>query len=637
MKTSSKKIIYFVLIILCCLFQESLKAQGISVSKLPSQILFNGYLTDKSGLPYNSNYNFTIYIYDSPDSKTPIYKETHENVIVKDGLFAISIGQQNNLSNLQFDKKYFIGIKLNDEEEMSQRLEFGSTAYSLGAKYANEVADGSISTGKIVNNSITDDKIKSFSINKIINLPASITSTEDLKKTYGLMGSDYEWWTTFGNLIYGPERHFLGTRNDRDFVIETNEIQRMRFDPYGYVLLGITEHPVDFEVFGFSTFDYVFVQGNLGVGTDPASAKMHINSPLGKNPLRVDYNNSSIFTIDTLGRVVITSSLSGNDTDINNYPLIVKGGNHGVGIDIVGSSSGDNNYVSFWDDSGMVGRIEGQTASEYAAQPQSITTDAFLVSLITAETVALVAWLYPLPIPAEPADIIRCAADIAEIVFCMEWDYTHLGITYESASGDYAEWLEREDINELISAGDIVAVNGGKITKVTTSAEQYMVISTSPIILGNMPEKGKDKQFNKVAFMGQIPVKVRGAVNNGDFIIPSGLNDGTGLAVAPELMTVEECDKIIGRAWSFSTNESVKLVNVYAGISTNDIGQLFNQMNSKKELLKDKENIVEQNISLLKEKLSGLKNIINKMGAKILKENNNSPVTSLRTESSLLK
>jgi hypothetical protein len=614
MKMPSQKIIrliLFLLFVLSSIFLGTMKGQESKISRLPSQILFNGYLTDKAGTPYNNSYyKFTIFIYDSPDSKLPIYSETHDNVLINNGTFSLTIGKGDDkkLNDLKFDKKYYIGIKLNDEAEMQQRLEFGSTAYSLAAKYANTVADGSITTEKIADNSITDDKIQNFSIKKIVNLPSSITSYEDLKNKFNLTGSDYEWWTTFGNFIYGPERHFLGTRNDRNFVIKTNEIQRMRFSPGYYIVLGTVKDSVNFEVFGYSIFDYVYIKGNLGVGVDPALAKVHIKSPLGKNPLRIDYHNSSIFTIDTLGRVVITSSVSVGDTDEKNYALEVKGATHGVGVKVAGKSNGANNYVSFWDDSGMVGRIEGQNAGDYASQPQSITTDAFLASLIVAEGVAVVAMLWPLPIPSEPADIVRCAADIAEITFNMIWDYSHLGVTYESAAGDYAEWLERKDVNELMTAGDIVVVNGGKITKNTNEAEQFMAVSTSPIILGNMQENDRENKFEKIAFMGQVPIKVRGAVNSGDYILPSGLNDGTGIALAPDLMTIDEYGKIVGRAWSSSSNESLKMVNVYVGVHSNDIGQLLQRINSGKNIAKGNGNILYRDILMLRERLNKLKN-----------------------------
>lgn len=585
--------------------------QELKSSKMPSGILFNGYLTDKDGNSFShDNYSFTIHIYDSQSSQTPVWSQRYENIAVKDGVFTLSIdADENNV--LAFDKKYYMGIQINDAEEMPQRLEFGSTAYSLGAKYANTVSDGSVTTEKIKDNAVTSDKIQSLDISKITNLPPSIGSITDLKKNYRFAGSDYEWWTIWGNFIFGPERHFIGTRNDRDFLIQTNEMDRMRFDAHGYILLGTLAHPVDFEVFGFSIFDYLFVSGNLGVGVDPALAKMHINAPLNKNPLRIDYRNNPIFTIDHQGRVEITSTLSGEDDDIDNYPLLVNGGDQGIGIYISGNADGDNNYVSFWDDDGMAGRIEGQTAGELAAEPLSIATDAFFAALVVAEGFAVTAFLEPLPIPKEPADIIRIAADLAELTFSITWDLLHFGITYESGSGDYAEWLEKDNLNEIVSAGDIVAVNGGKISKNTFNAQKLMAISTSPIVLGNMQQKGSENNFEKVAFMGQIPVKVTGPVNTGDFIIPSGLNDGTGIAVAPELMTIEELDKIVGRAWSESTVQSVKMVNILVGINATDIAQIIARSNTNN--IKSRTHVIDQQTSELKSQLDHLKNSINKL------------------------
>ncbi|MDZ7765196.1 MAG: hypothetical protein U5K00_12335 [Melioribacteraceae bacterium] len=162
------------------------------------------------------------------------------------------------------------------------------------------------------------------------------------------------------------------------------------------------------------------------------------------NPLRIDYQGSTVFNVDEEGRVVITSSLSGSDDDINNYTLNIVGVDQGIAIRVDGSANGDNNYMSFWDDGGMVGRIEGQTALEYLAKPGNIATDVYFAALVAAEIVAAVSFLYPLPIPTEPADIISIAANIAEVIFVTGWELGHLGVTYESGGGDYSEWLERE-------------------------------------------------------------------------------------------------------------------------------------------------------------------------------------------------
>ena len=54
------------------------------------------------------------------------------------------------------------------------------------------------------------------------------------------------------------------------------------------------------------------------------------------------------------------------------------------------------------------------------------------------------------------------------------------GVTYESGSGDYAEWLERLDAEEKVAVTDVVGVFAGKITKKTEGASQVMVVSFKP-------------------------------------------------------------------------------------------------------------------------------------------------------------
>jgi len=116
-----------------------------------------------------------------------------------------------------------------------------------------------------------------------------------------------------------------------------------------------------------------------------------------------------------------------------------------------------------------------------------------------------------------------------------------------------------------------------------------MVISTKPAILGNMPMVGQEELFEKVAFMGQIPVKIRGAVVSGDYILPSGLNDGIGRAVSSDEITAEQYVEIIGVAWSSSLlNEGVSIINMAIGLNANDVSRLVAQLENKYNALEER-------------------------------------------------
>jgi hypothetical protein len=266
---------------------------------------------------------------------------------------------------------------------------------------------------------------------------------------------------------------------------------------------------------------------------------------------------------------------------------------NGIGIQVGNSTpNNNNNFITFRNANfETIGRIEGQTNSELINSfmyQWETTLASFKTGYYTGMIIADFAGF-------DDPD----AAIVETVMSVLEAGHTvakqiqlqfNVGITYESGSGDYAEWLKKSIVEEKYSFGDIVSVNGGVISKHTSFGNQYMVVSLAPIVLGNMPEKGKESSYEKVAFMGQVPVKVRGLVNKGDIIIPSGLNDGTGIALPRTKLTGEQYKQIIGIAWSSGYSSSgFTLINTIVGVSANimaeKIAEQDNELNSVKREL----------------------------------------------------
>lgn len=141
-------------------------------------------------------------------------------------------------------------------------------------------------------------------------------------------------------------------------------------------------------------------------------------------------------------------------------------------------------------------------------------------------------------------------------------------IFYGTSGADFAECLPRLHAEELIEAGDIVGVFAGKITKATTGAHHLAAITRRPAVVGNLPRREDGHLYGQVALVGQVPVKVRGPVAAGDFIVPSGSDDGAGLAVKPEQMTPFDYARIVGRAWESAVGEETRPVNVAVGVNS---------------------------------------------------------------------
>lgn len=391
-------------------------------------------------------------------------------------------------------------------------------------------------------------------------------------------------------------------------------------------------------------------------------------------------------------QVKISSSLTGNELEINSYPLLVEGGNQGIAIKVEAQGSRNaNNFISFWDNtppsdnlvfeplviSGVVsdvfdivgiddtgifdslssnpepgantvsgvtlpdangpmlwGRIEGETSSDEFSNNADYNADLlgtlydlvdgtldfawefsesakqagdFAAALSSSTGCAGLGACVTAPIPSiilnetsqNFLQIVKQVAATANLAFAgfmldafLNNKLKYRGVSYASGAGDYAEYLKRLDPKETMVYGEIVGLTGGKISKNTQGAERMMVISFKPAVLGALPQEPEEHLFEKVAFMGQVPVRVFGSVNIGDYILPSGNNDGLGIALSPEKITAKDIKNIVGVAWESSNDANgLKLINTAVGINNNDnnpiVIRLEEQVAQQKEELSD--------------------------------------------------
>ena len=371
----------------------------------------------------------------------------------------------------------------------------------------------------------------------------------------------------------------------------------------------------------------LIVNGGVGIGK-----RLNV---LGDVKFEREFKVEGITTINNKlnanGQVTIfTAPGNGNENSFDNYPLRVMGSNQGIAIKVAGSRTNANNFISFWDGTQMWGRIEGEvqneletTNSDYKfANRQYIGDIVFgsidvlaggydvIVSLsnvlqATSSSTACVGLgaCVTTPIPSWIVGsvaqlVIATAKELATIgalvftgVNYNDWKAfksAEIGVTYQSGAGDYAEYLRKAQPSETFQPGDIVGVKGGLISKNITGAEKIMAISKRPIVLGNMPQPGKEKEFEKVAFLGQIPVKVFGKVNVGDYILPNGNNNGVGIAVSSSAIKSEDIKKILGIAWSGTMeSQTISIINVAVGLNVNDNQKVVDELQAQVTDLKN--------------------------------------------------
>jgi len=262
--------------------------------------------------------------------------------------------------------------------------------------------------------------------------------------------------------------------------------------------------------------------------------------------------------------------------------------------DVPNSLSHENVYVQFVDKNDVqVGAIRAESIEEWCDRYLSLTYCLNVFNSFAGVTV----------IGLDPSQILETLGkyainSLAQISNLAD-AYNSIGVEYSSGFGDYAEWLERADHHELISAGDIVAVKGGKITRDLANAEQIMAISSNPIVLGNIPEAGKDPLGNKVAFMGQIPVKIMGPVASGDYIVANGNIPGYGVAIHPVDMSAELMRLAVGRSWENLTGAGPKLVNTVVGVHNGDYIHIIQRLSQQVEETGSRLTSIENKLEML--------------------------------------
>lgn len=324
-----------------------------------------------------------------------------------------------------------------------------------------------------------------------------------------------------------------------------------------------------------------------------------------------------------------------NEDIMSHHGLILEGQNLGMAIKLnVNTPLPNDNFITFYNQDGeAVGRIEGsatilngfrQAVSSLINPPDSIseviaavtgalgankdlnqpaspdipdaledylTSDyAYGAIAITIDLVAVLLRLIVNSIACAATvgigdcdDVVWGATDavlgLIQLGVYIGWNEVGTGVAFESGGADYAEYLPKADTAENMLYAEVVGVKGGKISKKYTEAEKFMIVSSAPAVIGGAPDAENAHQFTKIAFMGQVPVKVLGETSKGDYILPSGNGDGMAMSVHPDDMLALDYSRVIGISWADSEpDKPFSLINTAVGINSNDLARIVDQM-----------------------------------------------------------
>jgi hypothetical protein len=113
---------------------------AMATAEVPELVNYQGRLTDGTGNPLDTTISITFTIYDDSTGSGSVWTETHNSVIVLDGLFNVVLGSvaTGGIPDTVFNEPdRFMGIQVGGDPELSPRTRMVSVGYAMQANKAD--------------------------------------------------------------------------------------------------------------------------------------------------------------------------------------------------------------------------------------------------------------------------------------------------------------------------------------------------------------------------------------------------------------------------------------------------------------------------------------------------------------------
>ena len=112
-----------------------LVAAGSAVAQtdVPQRMMFQGRLVRADGTPETTPQNLQFSLYDQAQGGTPLWTETHQQVQLSNGYYAVELGTSNPLGGVFDGSARWLAVALEGQQAMGPRLPIASSPYALRA------------------------------------------------------------------------------------------------------------------------------------------------------------------------------------------------------------------------------------------------------------------------------------------------------------------------------------------------------------------------------------------------------------------------------------------------------------------------------------------------------------------------
>lgn len=432
----------------------------------------------------------------------------------------------------------------------------------------------------------------------------------------GLTQDEYGNAFTTGGVIIGTDPSgalfapISGLRvQDKVMIGGTTGLPRNDLDVNGSVAIGADYTGIGVGSNPAAPENGLLVQGKTGIGTDDPGDVLEVGGDGGDG-----------ITIANTRPVLTLDDTDANEwsVEVNNRDLRITEETQGT---VLAIDDGTGHIGIGTEDPGYKLHVVGEDASDHVAR--------IVNTAVSDDSKGLDIWLQGSGTRVDNNNdyiTFRHGTDGERIGWIRgKTDSGDNGVRYASAAGDFAEYLLRLDPNEKIQAGDLVGVFGGKITRRIEGAERVMVVSDQAIMVGNLPKVEEEHLYEEVGFIGQVKTRVAGPVREGDYIVASGKDDGTGIAVRPDDLRIDQIPIVLGRAWKAKEGAGVERVNVSIGLALGQAqADAFARLDRENQKLRTEMEATRGQVAELKMQMASMQRMLAQMRADSVEEVKNS-------------
>jgi len=342
------------------LFAIVLITAALVAAPIQNVLSFQGKLVE-GGVPVDGTRNITFKIYNVATGGVFLWQESHVAVPVVGGLFNVELGGTTPFAGagLNFDEQYWVGVSVGGGAEISPRYKLTNTAYSM--------SPWTINAGNIYR--------ETGNVGIGTNSPAHKLHVEQLDEGHGIYGFSgaisnnnfgvvgaQNFSTCWGGLGgYSPESYDVGvygaqgTGNFAGYFLGNVFVSGQMTISGGSPGVGkvLTSNAIGFATWetpsGGSNWtlsggNVYRTTGRVGIGNSSPNSRLHIDSDVTEDPLRVRVGSNTKLMVNQNGGV----SVGANTTPPSNGMYI--SGNVGIGATTAGAKlhiKGDDYPNSF--------------------------------------------------------------------------------------------------------------------------------------------------------------------------------------------------------------------------------------------------------------------------------------------------